>query len=63
MWIMAIFGKHLVTSAVVRSNPGVFFNRYFSIEYLRSFGVKVLIGRVKESIHGIIVLSKLETSE
>lgn len=41
---MAFFGRHLVTSAVIRSKPGDFFFEYFWIVCLTSFGVKCLTG-------------------
>jgi len=41
-WITARFGKHLATSAVIRSNPVGFLRAYFCIANLTSLGVKCL---------------------
>ena len=48
MWVsrvMAHFGKHLATSAVIKSNPGDFLSEYFCIGNFTSLGVKCLTGR------------------
>jgi hypothetical protein len=43
--MIARFGKHLVTSAVIKSNPGDFLSEYFCIVNLTSLGVKCFTGR------------------
>jgi hypothetical protein len=47
-WIrnrIAFFGRHLATSAVIKSKPGDFLREYFCIVDLISFGVKLFSGR------------------
>lgn len=41
---MVLFGKHLVTSAVIKSYAGDFFFKYFRIVNLRSLGEKCSVG-------------------
>ena len=43
-WIKAFLGKHLATSAVIRSKPGDFLREYLFMANFISLGVKCLIG-------------------
>ncbi len=45
--MIARFGKHLVNSAVIKSNPEDFLNEYFCIVNFTSLGVQCFTGRYR----------------
>jgi len=45
IWTMALFGRLLATSAVIRSKPGDLFKDLFCMVYLISFDVNDLTGK------------------
>ena len=45
IWTMALFGRLLATSAVIRSKPSDLFRELYCMEYLISFGVNGLTGK------------------
>lgn len=50
MWTIALNGRHLATSAVMRLKHGDLFSKYFCMEYFISFGVNDLTGRERRRV-------------